>query len=398
MQTDEHLLVPEISALADTFRLRFSRIPGAKIEVTQFQQGVPMEAPIEFRLLGENLDTLREIAIGVEEIFKNTKGTLYVDNPLLQQKTDLEVNINREKAGLLGIAPAEVAKTVRLAMAGLEIGTFRTDAGKEYEIKATLRKTPEEALEIFDRVYISSLSGALVPLQQIAEVQLQSSPPLIRHFNKDRFTSVNSFVQTGYNTDALTDELIEKVQAYDFPAGYSFVAAGERESREESFGGIETIIIIAVFGLLAILVLEFRTFKSTLIVLSVIPLGIIGALVILYLTGETLSFVATIGMIALVGIEIKNSILLVDYTNQLREQGMPLREAISEGAETRFLPILLPTLTAIGGLIPLVLARSPLISPLAWVLIGGLISSTLLSRIITPLLYLLLPPKVEVKG
>ena len=102
-------------------------------------------------------------------------------------------------------------------------------------------------------------------------------------------------------------------------------------------------------------------------------------------------------MIALVGIEIKNSILLVDYTNQLREQGMPLEQAITEGAETRFLPILLTTITAIGGLIPLVLENSPLISPLAWVLIGGLISSTLLSRIVTPLLYKLLPPKVDVK-
>ena len=158
-----------------------------------------------------------------------------------------------------------------------------------------------------------------------------------------------------------------------------------------------TIVLVTVFFLFAILVLEFRTFKSTLIVLSVVPLGIVGALVILYLGGETLSFVATIGMVALMGIEIKNSILLVDYTNQLREQGMPLKEAVMNGAEIRFLPILLTSMTAIGGMIPLVMEKSPLISPLALVLIGGLISSTLLSRIVTPLLYMLIPPKVEVK-
>ena len=163
-------------------------------------------------------------------------------------------------------------------------------------------------------------------------------------------------------------------------------------------GSLAALVVtnpLVMAQVLGILVLEFRTFKSTIIVLSVIPLGIIGALVTLFLIGETLSFVATIGMIALVGIEIKNSILLVDYTNQLREQGMPLEQAIMEGAETRFLPILLTTMTAIGGLIPLVLENSPLISPLAWVLIGGLISSTLLSRIVTPLLYKLLPPKVS---
>jgi multidrug efflux pump subunit AcrB len=219
----------------------------------------------------------------------------------------------------------------------------------------------------------------------------------LRHFNKERFATVTSFVQTGFNTDKLTDEILAKIEANPFPKGYTLVAGGERESASESFGGMGTIIIIAVFGLFAILVLEFRTFKSTLIVLSVIPLGTIGALITLYLIGETLSFVATIGLIALIGIEIKNSILLVDYTNHLREQGMPLEQAITEGAETRFLPILLTTVTAIGGLIPLVRESSPLISPLAWVLIGGLISSTLLSRIVTPLLYKLLPPKVTVK-
>jgi multidrug efflux pump subunit AcrB len=145
----------------------------------------------------------------------------------------------------------------------------------------------------------------------------------------------------------------------------------------------------------ATLILLFKTFKSTLIVLSVIPLGVIGAVVALWLTGNSLSFVAVIGLIALAGIEVKNSILLVDFTNQLRQQGMGLDEAIREAGELRFLPIVLTSLTAIGGLIPIALTSNPLISPLAIVLIGGLISSTLLSRIVTPVVYRLIPPKVE---
>jgi multidrug efflux pump subunit AcrB len=147
---------------------------------------------------------------------------------------------------------------------------------------------------------------------------------------------------------------------------------------------------------LSILVLEFRTFKSTLIVASVIPLGVIGGLVALYLSGNTLSFTANIGFIALMGIEVKNSILLVDFTNQLRERGVALDEAIQRAGEARFIPILLTTLTAIGGLIPLVLERSTLYSPLALVILGGLISSTLLTRIVTPVLYKLLAPEVHV--
>lgn len=397
VQVKEETHVPEIIAITDTLRKIFNDYPGAIIQVKRFQQGAPVDAPIEMRIIGSNLDTLRQVAFRVEKLMKATPGTLYVTNPLRTQKTDLTVVINKDKAGLLGIPVAEIARTIRLGIAGLEVSEFRTDEGEEYKIKVSVEKKKEEALEVFSKIHLTSLSGALTPLNQVARLELSTSPSVLRHFNKERFATVTSFVQTGFNTDKLTDEILAKIQANPFPKGYTLVAGGERESASESFGGMGAIIIIAVFGLFAILVLEFRTFKSTLIVLSVIPLGTIGALITLYLIGETLSFVATIGLIALIGIEIKNSILLVDYTNQLREQGMPLEQAITEGAETRFLPILLTTITAIGGLIPLVRESSPLISPLAWVLIGGLISSTLLSRIVTPLLYKLLPPKVNLK-
>jgi multidrug efflux pump subunit AcrB len=131
-------------------------------------------------------------------------------------------------------------------------------------------------------------------------------------------------------------------------------------------------------------------------VLSVIPLGVIGGVLMLWATGNPLSFVAIVGFIALAGVEVKNSILLVDFTNQLREQGMGLDQAIREAGEIRFLPIVLTSLTAIGGLIPIAMNSNPLISPLALVLIGGLISSTILSRIVTPVVYKLIPPKIEI--
>jgi len=154
-------------------------------------------------------------------------------------------------------------------------------------------------------------------------------------------------------------------------------------------------IIVATFAILAILVLEFRTFRSTLIVASVIPLGVAGGVLALLLVGQTLSFAATIGFVALIGIEIKTSILLVDLTNRLRVEGMELEAAIRKAGEVRFLPIVLTSLTAIGGLLPIALQGSGLYSPLAWVIIGGLVSSTLLARIVTPVMYKLLAPRVE---
>jgi multidrug efflux pump subunit AcrB len=197
-------------------------------------------------------------------------------------------------------------------------------------------------------------------------------------------------------TEQVTNEFLKKASQLQLPSGYSLQLAGEAESEKDAFGGgFMTVVIATVFLFIMVLILEFKTFKSTLIVLSVIPLGVIGGVLMLWLSGNPMSFVAIIGFIGLAGIEVKNSILLVDFTNQLREQGRSLNEAIKEAGELRFLPIVLTSLTAIGGLSPIALSSNPLISPLALVLIGGLISSTLLSRIVTPVIYKLLPPKVE---
>jgi multidrug efflux pump subunit AcrB len=209
---------------------------------------------------------------------------------------------------------------------------------------------------------------------------------------------VTAFTDKGVLTEQVTKNF-KKVAQLQLPAGYTFQLAGEAESEKDAFGGgFMTVVIATLFLFIMVLILEFKTFKSTVIVLSVIPLGIIGGVLMLWLTGNPMSFVAIIGFIGLAGIEVKNSILLVDFTNQLREQGKSLNNAIKEAGELRFLPIVLTSLTAIGGLTPIALSSNPLVSPLALVLIGGLISSTLLSRIVTPVIYKLLPPKIEAKN
>ncbi|MCU0449372.1 MAG: efflux RND transporter permease subunit [Bernardetiaceae bacterium] len=385
-------------ALIDELRTTFAHYPNAKIEVKDFEQGPPLEAPLAYRILGDNLDTLRSLAGRVEAMLQATPGTIYINNPLKTQPTDFKVRINKDKAGLLGVPVAEIDRTVRLGIAGLNVGKYRDEAGEEYNLNLSLpRQGPAQGYEVFDQLFVNSVQGTAIPLRQLADIRMESSPNQIRHFDKTRFVTISSFLQTGYLTDNVNREFIEKLAAFPWPKGYTYSVAGEQENRERSFGGLGTIILITAFGFFGILVLEFRTFKSTFIVLSVIPLGIIGAILILLATGNTFSFTAVIGLIALVGIEVKNSILLVDFTNQLREEGMPLDQAIQKAGEVRFVPIVLTSLTAIGGLIPLVLEYSPLYSPLALVLIGGLISSTLLSRLVTPVMYKLLPPRIKAR-
>jgi len=381
--------------LIDRLRLRFKDYPNAKIEVKDFEQGPPMEAPIAIRLFSEDLDTLRSLAFRVEDLLKKTPGTIYVNNELTTLKTDLRVKVNKEKAGLLGVPVHDIDQTIRMAVAGLNIGTYRKENGDEYNITVMLPREERQTFDAFSKVYVSSVTGASIPLSQVADIRFETSPVTIKHYDKDRFAVTTAFVQSGYNTGKLTQGLLKQLDTMRFPANSHYVAAGEVEASQESFGGLGTIVLITIFGILGTLILEFKTFRGTLIVLSVIPLGIIGAVLMLLATGYTFSFVAVIGLIALIGIEVKNSILLVDYTDQLRKQGMSLDKAIQEAGETRFVPIILTTLTAIGGLLPLVLENNPLYSPLALVIIGGLISSTLLTRVVTPVLYKLLAPKLS---
>lgn len=389
--------------LYQSLQRRFDAFAGARIEVTSFENGPPLDAPIAFRLVGEDLDTMRHLAAGLERTITGTAGTRNVMNPLDLLATGLRVAVDQRRAGLLGVPTGEIDRTVRLGLAGLEAGTVRDASGDDYRIRvrlpavgpvagAALSLDGTPTPDVLDQLYVGSLSGAQVSLRQVAHIGLEATTPVIQHFDKERSVTVTASVVAGFNTDRVTKAILARLASWDLPAGYRIIPAGEIESREESFGGLGTAIIVAVFLTLAILILEFGTFRSTLIVASVIPLGVVGGLVALFLSGYTLSFTAMIGFVALIGIEIKNSILLVDFTNQLRADGVPLGEAIEQAGKVRFLPIVLTTLTAVGGLLPLALQHSSLYSPLALVIIGGLISSTLLARLVTPVMYQLLPP------
>ncbi|MCC6459544.1 MAG: efflux RND transporter permease subunit [Saprospiraceae bacterium] len=395
VQLQERTPPPVKIALIDELRETFKNVPGAVINVKNFEQGPPIEAPVAIRVFGENLDSLRKVAGQVENMVAGLEGTIYVDNPIASIKTDLRVKINKDKATSLGIPIAEIDRMVRLGIAGLNAGNFSTPDGDEYNLTVTLPKDKVFAdLNVFKNLYVNSLSGASVPMSQVAELEFSRSPNTITHYDKDRYTLVSAFVRSGHLAQTINAKVQENLEKMDFPKGYHYVIAGEVETSQRSFGGMGTIIMITIFGLLAVLILEFKTFRSTIIVLSVIPLGIIGAVLALLATGYPFSFTVAVGLIALMGIEVKNSILLVDFTNQLRKEGRGLDEAIQEAGEIRFVPILLTSLTAIGGLMPLAIEENPLYSPLAYVLIGGLISSTLLSRIVTPVLYKLLAPKL----
>jgi multidrug efflux pump subunit AcrB len=384
--------------LLDELRSRLKGFPNARIYVHEFQNGPPVTAPIAIRVVGPEVDELRSLAAQVEKLMRATPGVRDVENPVRVAATNLRLDVDSEKAAMLGVPTVELDRALRLSVAGVSVGKFKDSDGEQYDIMVRTPIGARADLDTLNQVRVSSTSGATLPLSQLASLQFSTAPTGIDRYNRERAVIINGQVENGFNVDRVTQTLITRLQAVKWPRGYSFVPGGEFESRADSFKGLQAASIIAILGIIAILVLEFGSFKSTLIVLTVVPFGLAGGVLMLGLTGNSISFTAMIGFIALIGIETKNSILLVDFTNRLRAEGMGLDAAIERAGEIRFLPILLTSATAIGGLLPLAVQNAGMYSPMAWVIIGGLISSTLVARIVTPVVYKLIPPGIELES
>src|SRR5215831_14420991 len=378
----------------DELRKRLAGYPNARIEVKELDSGPPISAPISIRVLGPDLETLHKLAAEVEKAVSEVPGTTDVGNPLKVQRTNLRLQVDTQKAAMLGVPSVEIDRAVRLSVAGLSVGKFKETNGEQYDIVVRTPISARADLSALNEVRVASVHGQLLPLNQLARLEFASAPTQIHRYNRDRAVVIDAQVKHGYNTAKVTNAVLERLDQMHWPRGYSYVPGGELESRKESFGGLGAAMIVAILGIVAILVLEFGSFKSTLIVLTVVPFGIAGGIVMLALTGYSISFTAAVGFVALIGMEIKNSILLVDFTNQLRERGMAMDDAIEKAGEIRFLPILLTSATATGGLLPLAIQGNDMYSPLAWVMIGGLIASTLVARIVTPVVYKLIPPQI----
>jgi multidrug efflux pump subunit AcrB len=363
----------------DRLRKEFANFPGARISVLTFENGPPIDAPVAIRLTGQNLDVLKALAARTEAILKATPGTRDVTNPIRLDRTDLDLGVDEAKAAALGVPAGAPRRIARLALSGEETARFRDPDGDDYAVKVRLPTTQADGaarnpLSALKGVYVPTADGEAAPLDAIATPKLKSSPARIDRFDRERTVTISSFVTTGHLASGVTKDAAARL-AKDLvlPPGYRMT--------------LGAAVLVAVFGILAVLVLEFQKFKTALVVAGIIPFGVFGAVLALALTGNSLSFTATIGVVALIGIEIKNSILLVDFTEQLRREGMNLHDAIEKAGEVRFLPVLLTSVTAIGGLLPLAVEHSGLYSPLAIAIIGGLISSTMLSRVATPVMY-----------
>jgi multidrug efflux pump subunit AcrB len=376
-------------AMVDRLRKQLDQISGARIKLMLFQNGAPINAPVEFRVYGPDQDELKRLAGQMEQVLRETPGTRDINNPVAFDKVDLDIRVDDAKAALLDVPAGAARRAIRLALSGERAGTYRDTEGDSYPVVVRLPLAETQPVSALESIYVSNRSGQAVQLAEISNPTLESTPAAIYRYNLQRYVGVTAQITDGVVVSKVNVDAKKQMDQIPLKPGYAIAVGGEAEKINDTFAGFGPVVVVALFSIFAILVAEFGRFKEALVVAGVIPLGTFGGLIALLITGNNLSFLAIIGFIALVGIEIKNSILLVDFTTQLRQRGLGLREAIEKAGEVRFLPVLLTSVTAIGGLMPLALFGGSLYSPLAIVLIGGLISSTLLSRIVTPAMYLL---------
>jgi multidrug efflux pump subunit AcrB len=373
----------EINALVGSLRSEFSQWHQAKITVKEFTQGPVTDLPITVRLISESLSDLEQVAGDLQRKMASMSGTINLDNPIGVANTELALDIDYDKAALFGIDINNLDNVIQTALSGTFIGQFNDSNGENYPI---LVRRPKSGLAGLADITIVNQQGSNIPLGQFVDITLQKGRTDFFHYQKLRMARVSADAAQGYSVQALTSEVVNYLENYQLPSGMYYILGGEEESRQESFAGLSQIMLITAIGIFAILVLQFKSFLQPLVIFTSIPFGIAGAVLGLYITGLSFSMMAFIGLISLFGIVVNNAIILIDTTNKNLAISNNKEQAILSASATRFTPILLTTITTIGGLIPLTLLGGSLWQPLGVVIISGLCISAIASFVIVPLL------------
>lgn len=367
-----------------------SLIAGATIRIATDSQVGMGGQPIQMEVTGSNMDDIVRVADQIEEKMGKIPGVINIKNSWDVGKPELQVAIDRVRAADYGMSVAQVAGALRTSVVGNTNAKLR-DLGDEYDIRIQLAKPDRRSTADISNVIVGSRNGSPVYLRDVADVELAAAPNKIDRKNRQRLVTVGANIDagSGYKLANVQAEVNKAVK--DINAGTATVSVGgSSEMMMESFGYMISAFILAILLVYMLMGALFESFITPLIIMFSLPQAMIGALLALMLTGHTLSIVTMIGIIMLVGLVAKNAILLVDYTNTLRERGYNRTEAVLEAGPTRLRPIMMTTLAMVGGMTPTALAiakGSEMRSPMAVAVIGGLILSALLTLLVIPAAY-----------
>lgn len=365
-------------------------IPGLKANFALMSMwGSANMMPVQIEIIGSDLPEVVKFSDKVAQIVAETKGTVDVISSWEEGKPEVQIDVDREKTAKMGLTLAEVGLAVRTAIEG-DVVTKYQEGDTEYDTRVVLNKTSRNRTEDIGRLTLLNHYGQPIQLSQIANISHGKGPSEIQRKDRERLVTIAANLSGEVALGQVTASVEQAVTALGVPAGIKVFHGGEAENMRDMFNDMTIALGLAILFVYMIMVSLFESYIHPFTIMFSLPVALVGALGSLALTGNTLSMFSMIGIIMLMGLVTKNAILLVDYTNTLRERGIVLREALLTAGRTRLRPIIMTTATMIFGMMPLALALgagSEMRQSMAIVVIGGLISSTLLTLVLVPVVY-----------
>ncbi len=369
------------------------KIAGARCIVKQLEQGPPIGAPVQIRLSGENLDILRGLADQAAAVIRNAGG-YHVHDDLGFRTPNISIDIDQARANSLGITNNQIGQISQTAFGGLQITQLR-EGDHIIPVSVRLRIEERNEAEKIRGLYVHSAINQPVPFASFADIRVEPEFAIIPHYNQMRAVTVNSYAPAGELSSAILARARPELAAIPLPPGYNLEVAGEDKELKKGQAEMGGVIVISLTLIALAMVLQFNSVSKALVVLLTVPLGLIGAFVGLAATNSPLGFMGLLGIVSLAGVIVSHIIVLSDFVEEARAEGMPLQEALVQAGLVRLRAVLVTVFATVGGLLPLFLTGGALWHSLTAVHIFGLLLATVLTLLLLPVLYFVFCAKLK---
>ncbi|MGR3319341.1 MAG: efflux RND transporter permease subunit [Candidatus Anammoxibacter sp.] len=373
----------------EEIKSRIGDVPGLTLSYFELREGPPTGADIAIKISGNNLNTLFSLAETMQSKLRNAQGTYNVRSDFRAGKLEWNIAVNREKASIYGINASDIANAVSMSFLGYVATKIEID-DEDVDIRIQNKKFFKNNIEDIHNVYVTAADGTSIPVGEVSKITLEERISDIRRLNRKRTVTVRAEVSKGFSTDAIKKKVAMEMEGEDVPDNYTFVYGGESEGRDKAITELLYSMILAVILIYFILAIQFNSYKQPCVILLTIPLSFVGVVLGLIITGNSFGFMSFVGIIALTGIVVNDAIVLITYINHLVKQGKSVGDAVIEAGQRRLRPVLMTTVTTIGGLLPLSLnlgGGGDFWEPMGWSIIFGIGVATFLTLIIIPIIY-----------
>jgi multidrug efflux pump len=339
-------------------------------------------------------DSYEELAKAVPIMMNKANQLGYLlnlDSDLRLNKPQLDVDIDRDRASALGVSVTDIGSTLETFLGGRVVGEFKRGS-KKYDVIAQLRPSGRSTPDIIRELYMRAESGKLVQLTNLVHVKETAAPKELNHYNRVRSATITANLVPGADLGQALDDL-DNIARNDLPAGIQRELAGQSREYRESSGTLVFMFLLAIIFIYLVLAAQFESFTHPLVILLSVPLAVVGAIVSLFIFGQSMNIYSQIGLVMLIGLVTKNAILIVEFSNQLRTRGRSIMDAVQEASRIRLRPILMTSFSTVFGILPIAIglgAGAESRRPLGIAIVGGVLFSTFLTLLLVPMVYTLL--------